>query len=96
MAKLWGGRFSGKTDPVMDAFNASIGFDRKLFEADIRGSQAYARATERQGILTPEESKAIQQGLDQIADEVRPFLPARSTGRPGQRLIHPVGDGSDG
>ena len=70
MAKLWGGRFSGATDPVMEAFNASIGFDRKLFEVDIQGSQAYARAIERQGIITGAESKEIQDGLGRVLEEV--------------------------
>ena len=37
MTKLWGGRFGGQTDPLMERFNASIGFDMALWEADIRG-----------------------------------------------------------
>jgi argininosuccinate lyase len=32
---LWGGRFTGKTDPVMEAFNASIGYDQRMWKADI-------------------------------------------------------------
>jgi argininosuccinate lyase len=38
--KLWGGRFTGKTDPLMEEFNASIRFDQRLWAADIQGSQA--------------------------------------------------------
>ena len=49
--KLWGGRFSDALDPLMEEFNASIGFDWRLWQADIRGSQAYARALARAGLL---------------------------------------------
>jgi argininosuccinate lyase len=38
--KLWGGRFTGATDPLMEAFNNSIDFDKRLWSADIRGSIA--------------------------------------------------------
>ena len=41
--KLWGGRFTGPTDPLMEAFDASIGFDRRLWRADIAGSGRPAR-----------------------------------------------------
>ena len=47
--KLWGSRFQKKTDSLMERFNASIGFDRRLWAADIRGSMAYAQALERAG-----------------------------------------------
>jgi len=77
MAKLWGGRFSGETDPVMAAFNASIGFDCQLYEADIRGSQAYARASAKLGILSAEEAQAIHDGLERVLGEVRRFQPRR-------------------
>lgn len=40
-AKLWGGRFSGKTDPIMEAFNASIRYDQRMWKEDIAGSVAY-------------------------------------------------------
>jgi argininosuccinate lyase len=54
---------------LMEAFNASISFDRRMWEADIRGSQAYARALERAGLLTETESNAIIAGLEQVAQE---------------------------
>lgn len=69
--KLWGGRFTGATDPLMEEFNASIGFDRVLWAADIRGSQAYARALAGAGILSGDEAATIVAGLDQVADEWR-------------------------
>jgi argininosuccinate lyase len=67
--KLWGGRFTGNTDPLMEQFNASIGFDRQLWQADIRGSQAYARALARAGLLTEAEAEQLVAGLDQVAEE---------------------------
>jgi argininosuccinate lyase len=67
--KLWGGRFTGKTDPLMEQFNASIGFDRQLWQADIRGSQAYARALGHAGLLTEPEVVQLVTGLDQVAEE---------------------------
>ena len=68
-SKLWGGRFTGATDPLMEAFNASIGFDRRLWRADIEGSQAYARALARAGIITEAEVEHLVQGLDRVAAE---------------------------
>lgn len=42
--KLWGGRFTGATDPLMEKFNESLSVDKRMAQEDIRGSQAYARA----------------------------------------------------
>jgi argininosuccinate lyase len=67
--KLWGGRFTGKTDPLMEQFNASIGFDRQLWQADIRGSQAYARALAQAGLLTQAEAETLVRGLEEVAEE---------------------------
>jgi hypothetical protein len=60
-AKLWGGRFSGKMDPLMEAFNASLPFDKRLWRVDIMGSQAYAKALVRTGLLTGAEGEALSQ-----------------------------------
>jgi argininosuccinate lyase len=68
-SKLWGGRFTGATDPLMEEFNASITFDRQLWAVDIAGSQAYARALARAGIVTAAEADAIVEGLARVADE---------------------------
>ena len=67
--KLWGGRFTGPTDPLMEAFDASIGFDRRLWRADIAGSQAYARALGAAGLLTEAEAGEIVDGLARVAAE---------------------------
>ena len=62
-AKLWGGRFTGATDPLMERFNNSISFDKRLWRADIAGSVAYARALGRAGVLSPVDVEAIVRGL---------------------------------
>ena len=56
--KLWGGRFETGPSEVFERFSGSLDFDRRLIDADIRGSQAFARALERVGILTAEERDA--------------------------------------
>ena len=83
--KLWGGRFSGETDPRMEAFNASIHFDQRLWRADIQASQAYAKALARAGILTPEEAETLVTGLEQVAQE---WAQGRFVLQPGDEDIH--------
>lgn len=60
--KLWGGRFSGSTDPIMEMLNSSIACDQRLSEVDIQGSMAYAKALEKAGILTKTELEKILSG----------------------------------
>lgn len=67
--KLWGGRFESGPSEIFERFSGSLDFDRRLIEADIRGSQAFARALERVGILTAEERARIVTAFDQIAAE---------------------------
>lgn len=67
--KLWGGRFTGATDPVMEAFNASIGYDKRMWKADIEGSQAYVKVLEKAGIVTTEERDSIVKGLEKVKEE---------------------------
>ncbi|MGQ9467629.1 MAG: argininosuccinate lyase [Anaerolineae bacterium] len=67
--KLWGGRFEKPTDRLMEAFNASIGFDHRLWAADIRGSIAYARALARAGLISPDEEARLIEGLQEVAQE---------------------------
>ncbi|HUU26735.1 MAG TPA: argininosuccinate lyase [archaeon] len=69
--KAWGGRFTGSTDRLMEEFNASIGFDLRLWREDIEGSKAYAEALALAGIITPEESGALLEGLDRVAKEIK-------------------------
>jgi argininosuccinate lyase len=67
--KLWGGRFESGPSEVFERFSGSLNFDRRLLDADIRGSQAFARALERVGILTGEECQRIVTAFDEIRQE---------------------------
>ena len=70
MAQLWGGRFTKETDRMVYEFNASITFDKKLFEQDIEGSIAHVVMMEKQGIITFEEKDSFVKGLTGIRSDV--------------------------
>jgi argininosuccinate lyase len=70
MSPLWGGRFAGETDPMMTRFNASLPFDWRLWDADIRGSIAWARAICGAGLLTDAEGDAIVAALQSLQAEI--------------------------
>lgn len=67
---MWGGRFAGGVDAIMEAINASIGFDKRLYAQDIAGSRAHAAMLAAQGIITAEDQAAIDAGLAQVKDEI--------------------------
>ncbi len=67
--KLWGGRFESGPSEVFERFSGSLHFDKRLIDADIRGSQAFARALERVGILTADERARIVDAFEQIRTE---------------------------
>ncbi len=69
--KLWGGRFESGPSDVFERFSASLHFDRKLIFADIHGSQAFARALAREGILTSEECTRLVAAFEEIAQDAR-------------------------
>jgi argininosuccinate lyase len=69
--KLWGGRFETGPSEVFERFSRSLHFDRRLIDPDIRGSQAFARALERVGILTADERARIVEAFDAILTESR-------------------------
>ena len=71
MAQLWGGRFTKETDKLVYNFNASISFDQKFYEQDIRGSMAHVEMLAKQGILTAEEKDKIMEGLGSIMEDVK-------------------------
>ena len=58
--KPWGGRFSGHTDKQVEAFTASIHFDKRLYRYDIEGSIAHAKMLATQGLINGEECEACQ------------------------------------
>ncbi|CAH0479819.1 unnamed protein product [Peronospora belbahrii] len=67
--KLWGGRFRGNVDPIMNKFNESLSIDKRMWCVDLDGSQAYARALEKSKVLTKTEADDIVTGLDQVRNE---------------------------
>ncbi|VAW35052.1 Argininosuccinate lyase [hydrothermal vent metagenome] len=69
-AKLWGGRFQEQTAASVEAFTASVQYDNRLYRHDIAGSKAHAEMLAHQGLITAEEGKLIQQGLDEIEREI--------------------------
>jgi argininosuccinate lyase len=68
--KMWGGRFGGKPDPIMDEINASIHFDRHLYRQDIAASKAHAAMLAKKGIIAAQDAKRIAHGLDTILSEI--------------------------
>ena len=59
MAQLWGGRFTKETDQLVYNFNASISFDKRFYEQDIRGSIAHVTMLAKQEILTDESEETV-------------------------------------
>ncbi|HWS56491.1 MAG TPA: argininosuccinate lyase [Pyrinomonadaceae bacterium] len=97
---LWGGRFRGGTDEGFARFNRSFGFDRRLFEADVRGSLAHCEGLRAAGVISDAEASEIDAGLrgllaragregaaffeDDAAEDVHSFIEAR--------LVESIGD----
>ena len=68
---LWSGRFDTAPDPEAFEFGVSFGVDRALFEDDVTGSLAWAEALGAAGVLSPEDTRAIAEGLHAILEEGR-------------------------
>lgn len=68
--KLWGGRFKGEESKLMEDFNSSLHFDKRLYKQDIEGSIAHVTMLGKCGIVTLEESQEIIEGLKEILDEI--------------------------
>jgi argininosuccinate lyase len=66
---LWSGRFETDPDPAAFDFGVSFGFDRALFEDDVTGSIAWAEALGASGVLSPDDARAIVEGLQAILAE---------------------------
>ena len=67
---MWGGRFAAGPDAIMEAINASIGFDRRLAAQDIAGSRAHAAMLATQGIISDNDAAAIREGLLTVLSEI--------------------------
>lgn len=68
--RMWGGRFAEETDKLVQEFNASVGFDKRLALHDIQGSIAHATMLAEQDILTQAEAERIIQGLKVIRNDI--------------------------
>lgn len=68
--KLWGGRFSKTTDEMINEFQASIAFDKRMYYEDIAGSVAHAKMLAETGIISGEDKDKIVSGLKEILAEI--------------------------
>ena len=68
--QMWGGRFAAGPDAIMEAINASISFDQRLYAQDIAGSRAHAAMLAAQGIITSNDAEAIREGLLTVLSEI--------------------------
>ena len=68
--QMWGGRFAEGPDAIMQAINASIGFDQRLYAQDIAGSRAHAAMLAATGILSDTDAQAIGEGLLTVLSEI--------------------------
>ncbi|WP_300584401.1 argininosuccinate lyase [Marivita sp.] len=68
--QMWGGRFAAGPDAIMEAINASIGFDKRMAAQDIAGSRAHAAMLAAQGIVTSSDAEAMREGLLTVLSEI--------------------------
>ncbi|AVQ37305.1 argininosuccinate lyase [Clostridium botulinum] len=68
--KLWGGRFKDEESKLMEDFNSSLSFDKKLYYEDIKGSIAHVKMLANQNIINEEEKEKILLGLEEILKEI--------------------------
>lgn len=68
--QLWGGRFSKSTDEMINDFQASIDFDKRMYNEDIAGSMAHAKMLAKSGIISPQDKDDIIQGLQEIYRQI--------------------------
>ncbi len=68
--KLWGGRFSQATDELVEKLNASIDFDKRLYNADIQGSVAHLKMMAKQKMITQDEADTLIEGLSKVKEKI--------------------------
>ena len=68
--QMWGGRFAAGPDAIMEAINASIGFDKRLAAQDIAGSRAHAAMLAATGIVSDKDAEAMREGLVTVLSEI--------------------------
>ena len=69
-SKIWGGRFSSSSNKLMEEFNSSIQFDKKLYKQDIEASIVHAEMLCKQKIISEKDFKLIKTGLNKIKTEI--------------------------
>ncbi|MFW2589640.1 argininosuccinate lyase [Sagittula sp. SSi028] len=68
--QMWGGRFAAGPDAIMEAINASIGYDKRLAAQDVAGSRAHAAMLAKQGIISDSDAETIREGLLTVLSEI--------------------------
>ena len=68
--KLWGGRFNKETAKILEEFNGSINFDKRMYEKEIMSSIAHSKMLSQQNIIGEEEQVKIENGLKQVLEEI--------------------------
>ncbi|MEC7962377.1 MAG: argininosuccinate lyase [Pseudomonadota bacterium] len=68
--QMWGGRFAAGPDAIMEAINASIGYDQRMAKQDIEGSRAHAAMLAATGIITDSDAEVIREGLLTVLSEI--------------------------
>lgn len=71
MSKLWGGRFSEKTDQLVEEFSSSLSLDQRMWREDIEGSIAHGSMLMQQGIISKDDGSAILEALQSIAADIQ-------------------------
>ena len=69
-SRLWGGRFEKSTDEMINEFQASINFDKRMYREDIQGSQAHAKMLAAQKIISDDDAEKICAGLQKILSDI--------------------------
>lgn len=67
--RLWGGRFTGASDPLMDLYNASLPYDKIMYDADLTGTKVYTQGLNKLKLITDDELEKIHEGLEVIRKE---------------------------
>ncbi|WPK23185.1 hypothetical protein PUMCH_000413 [Australozyma saopauloensis] len=84
-ARLWGGRFTGASDPLMDLYNASLPYDKIMFDADLTGTKVYTQGLNKLQLITDDELAKIHEGLEEIRKE---WQNGTFVEKPGDEDIH--------
>lgn len=84
-SRLWGGRFTGASDPLMDLYNASLPYDQKMYDADLTGTKVYTQGLNKLALITDAELSEIHRGLEIIRKEWQDGVFVE---KPGDEDIH--------